>query len=84
MDKQSIIELQKIDCNCNDCKYLQRDIEKYKSFDYLYIENNKITNPSHRPLYGNCLKLNKQISFIANTCQLETQECFEHRKSIIN
>jgi hypothetical protein len=80
MDKESIIELQKIDCNCNDCKYLHRDIEKYKSFDHLYIENGKVTNPSHRPLYGNCLKLNKPVSFIANTCQIETQECFEHRR----
>lgn len=27
MDKDSIIELQKIDCNCNDCKYLIRSFE---------------------------------------------------------
>ena len=25
MDKESIFDLQKIDCNCNDCKYLVRD-----------------------------------------------------------
>jgi hypothetical protein len=80
MDKESIYELQKIDCNCNDCKYLQRDIVKYKSFDHLYIENGKVSNPSHRPLYGNCLKLNKPICFLANTCQIETQKCFLHRK----
>lgn len=80
MDKESIYELQKIDCNCNDCKFLQRDFVKYKSFNYLYTENGIISNPSHRPLYGNCLKFNKPISFISNTCQIETQHCFEHRK----
>lgn len=83
MNKESIIELQKIDCNCNDCKYLQRDIAKYKSYDYLYIENGKVSNPSHRPMYGNCLKLNKSIFFMSNTCQIETQECFLHRKNEI-
>lgn len=30
--------------------------------------------------YGDCSKLNKPISFIANTCQPETQHCFLHRK----
>ena len=77
MDKESRIELQKIDCNCNDCKYMVRDIEKYKSFDHLYSG----TNPSHRTMYGNCLKLNKPVSFIANVCQIHTQNCFEHRKT---
>lgn len=83
MDKESIILLQQIDCNCNDCKHMQRDIEKYKSFDHLYTENGKVTNPSHRLLYGNCLKLGKAVSFLANTCQIETQKCFEHRKTIV-
>jgi len=32
--------------------------------------------------YGNCTKLNKEVSFIPNTCQLDTQECFENRKKI--
>ena len=27
MDKESIYELQKIDCNCNDCKFMIRDVE---------------------------------------------------------
>ena len=30
--------------------------------------------------YGHCSKLNKDVSFIPNTCQLETQACFIHRK----
>ncbi len=32
--------------------------------------------------YGKCLKFNKDVSFIPNTCQLNTQECFEHRRLI--
>ncbi len=83
MTKESIIELQKIDCNCNDCKHLVRDFEKYKSFDGLYTnEKGQVTNPSHRVNYGNCLKLNKAVSFIPNNCQLETQGCFEHRRVV--
>jgi len=30
--------------------------------------------------YGDCAKFKKKVSFIPNTCQLETQECFEHRR----
>ena len=84
MTKESIIELQKLDCNCNDCIYLIRDINKYKSFDYLYTDNGIVTNPSHRILYGKCNKLNKNITFIPNIFQFDTQNCFKHRKLIIN
>lgn len=83
MTKESIIELQKIDCNCNDCKHMFRDLEKYKSSDGLYInEKGQVTSPGHRINYGNCQKLNKAVSFIPNTCQLETQDCFEHRRVV--
>jgi hypothetical protein len=30
LDKESIYELQKIDCNCNDCGYLIRDKAKFE------------------------------------------------------
>jgi hypothetical protein len=30
--------------------------------------------------FGNCTKFNKDVSFIPVTCQVETQECFKHRK----
>lgn len=33
MTKESIIELQKIDYNCNDCKFMERDMELYKQWD---------------------------------------------------
>lgn len=76
-----MIELQCIDCNCNDCLFMVRDFIKYKSFDTFYTnEKGEVTNPSYRINYGNCTKLNKQVSFIPNTCQLDTQECFEHRR----
>ncbi len=81
MDKQSLIELQKIDANCNDCKHMDRDFEKYKSFDHLYADKNgKPSNPSHRIHYGFCKKKVIPVSFIPNTCMPNNQECFEHRR----
>jgi hypothetical protein len=81
MDKESIFELQKIDCNCNDCIFMIRDFEKMKSFDHLHKGELKA---SHRINYGNCTKLNKQVTFIPNTCQLNTRECFKHRRETNN
>lgn len=75
MDKESIYELQKIDCNCNDCKYFERDIEKTKRLN----TNDKIV--ACKIHYGKCIKLNKDVGEIANICLLHTQECFEHRRS---
>lgn len=120
MDKKSIIGLQKIDCNCNDCLYLIRDFVQYErsveqhhtwQLDYFNaIKSNKLKRADEwlkfgepekatalineannmrfqfdksKALiqYGQCEKLNKDVSFIPNTCQLETQECFKHRRS---
>ncbi len=39
MDKESIYELQKIDCNCNDCAFLVRDIDKFKANAVIDNEN---------------------------------------------
>jgi hypothetical protein len=79
MDKESIFELQKIDCNCNDCKFMNRDFEKLKSFNHIYEGREKA---SYRINYGKCNKLDKDVSFIPNHCQIETQNCFIHRREI--
>ena len=69
MTKESIYELQLIDCNCNDCGYLVRDLSRLP------------TKGKPTPInYGNCSKFNKEVSFIPATCQIETQQCFIHRK----
>lgn len=123
MDAQSTIELQKIDCNCNDCGFMMRDIEKYKQslenhrvwqFNYFTVLKNKLIekakwwkdkfydlekwdsilteadnmkfqfNRSEATInYGYCHAYNKEVTFIPNTCQIETQKCFKHRKEII-
>ena len=76
-----MIELQLIDTNCNDCKYMVRDLAKYNSFDSLYTNSQgKVTRPSYRINYGRCTKLNKDVSFIPNTCMPQNSECFKHRK----
>jgi hypothetical protein len=81
MDKDSIYELQKIDCNCNDCAYMVRDLERFKSFDYLHTDKTgKKQNGSSRIHYGHCNKFNKPVNFMPNTCQVDTQQCFKHRK----
>lgn len=77
MDKESIYELQKIDSNCNDCVFMERDFEKRKKFDNLYKGKE---NASHRVNYGNCSKFNKEVSFIPNHCTPENHQCFKHRK----
>lgn len=76
-DKNSIIELQKIDCNCNDCVFMKRDLNRFKSFDYLHVGEEKA---SHRVNYGDCEKLAKPVAFIPNVLQIETQQCFSHRR----
>lgn len=82
MNKESVIELQKIDCNCNDCIFFNRDLNKYKNFDELHTNNKgQVTNPSYRIVYGSCGKFLRDVSTIPNTCQLETQHCFKHRRS---
>jgi len=112
------IELQKIDCNCNDCLFLERSLSKrqqHVDFHFnmqisafntkrirllergefwlrkgekdkakaLFNEARKMQftfdEGSCSLHYGLCKKYNKQVSFIANTCQLETKECFIHR-----
>lgn len=77
MDKGSIIELQKIDCNCNDCIFMYRNQVKKDSYNHLHKGSEKA---SHRCNYGTCTQFNKEVVFIPNTCQLETQHCFKHRR----
>ena len=78
MDKESIYELQKIDCNCNDCFHFARNIEKTK------LKNNNPKIKQFKTHYGNCNKFNKEVAEIANLCLLHTQKCFKHRKETWN
>lgn len=70
MTKESIILLQLIDCNCNDCKHMVRDLTRPPKKETPCPIN-----------YGHCTKFDKSVSFIPAVCQLDTQECFEHRKN---
>lgn len=118
MDKESRYLFQLIDCNCNDCKFMVRDFDKWnksrknkiqQALDAFNSEKERLIEKSNQwrkkgesekadqivkevskmkfePQinqsinYGNCVKLNKPVSFIPDTCQIETQKCFEHRK----
>lgn len=121
MDKESIIELQKIDCNCNDCKFMNRDSEKFKlsiekhykwQLDYFEMLRNKLiikanwykdkfndlenwdllltqaesmvfqfNKSTASTNFGHCIKFDKDVSFIPNICQINTQQCFNHRRN---
>ncbi len=116
------IELQLVDCNCNNCKFMDRDLDLYKKWEdwhrgialkdfnrnkakSIFDANQAINNSANESdkrsaegmlrkaqkmkfqfekigliKYGKCNKFHKEVSFIPNTCQLETQECFEHRR----
>lgn len=80
MDKESIFELQKIDCNCNDCIFMVRDFETKQKWDDTELHENQ-KNASFRIHYGKCTELNKEVSFIPNTISLDNQNCFKHRKN---
>lgn len=68
--KESQIELQRLDCNCNDCAHLQRD-----------IAHSSTQKGKAAPIFqGTCSKFEKIVTFIPGTCQLHTQACFLHRK----
>ena len=68
LDKESRYLLQKLDCNCNDCGFMVRNMDKFKSFDEFY----KGRENAARINYGFCSKFNKEVSFIPNTMQIET------------
>lgn len=117
--KNAAMDLQNIDCNCNDCLFMERDVERFKQslsqhnqwqLNYFYaIKNNllkkakhwiergfpekavPLTNEANRMKfqfnkkevaihYGDCAKFKKSVSFIPNICQIDTQECFSHRR----
>jgi|VirMetMinimDraft_7_1064189.scaffolds.fasta_scaffold100274_2 hypothetical protein len=132
MDRESIIELQKLDCNCNDCIFLVRDQVRFKEsleshrkwqLDYfntvkqnllnkadkyhtefktqsIYSQRNHKYDPKKGDNlireaaklkfqfnkkecsinYGHCDKLDKDVEFLPNTLQFETQDCFKHRR----
>ena len=77
MDKQSIYELQLIDCNCNDCQFMKRDFIALQSHKQSY-EGTGLTDNLQ---FGYCIQLLMKVSFIPNTCQIHTQHCFKHRKA---
>ena len=121
MTKESTIALNNIDCNCNDCKFMQRDLVLYQKslathykwqWDYFITLRSKLIEKArdakyrledldkHRLLiqeawnmrfqfnrneakinYGLCHKWGKQVSFIPNTLQLDTQNCFINRRN---
>ena len=117
MDKESIIALQRIDCNCNNCGFMERDFCTYQKWEEWKkdiakedfdrkrekaiveakenedLETQKVLLAKAKKMqfqfdkskliqYGTCHRFRKEVSFIPNTCSLENQSCFIHRKDI--
>jgi hypothetical protein len=72
-------ELQLIDSNCNNCAFMNRDFDKLSKHKESYANTGLMDDLQ----FGFCKKLKKDISFIPNTCQIHTQNCFTHRKDLI-
>lgn len=91
-------ELQEIDCNCNNCKFMVRNMDKFKKSQefnrQIQLKAHKVRQlkeDTNKPFqfdkkqaswnYGYCDKLEKDVQFIPNHCQIEIQDCFMHRKN---
>jgi len=72
--QQATLELKKLDCNCNDCFFFKRDVDKTKKL------NNNPKIKACKIHYGHCEQFDKEVGEIANILLLHTQECFIHRK----
>lgn len=62
---------------------INKRLEKGRDVSGLIYERARVTtNKGYRSgiAFGDCAKLNKPVQFIPNTCQLDTQTCFEHRR----
>lgn len=66
---KAIAEAQRIE----DEKMQAGMLYKARKMRFLF-DKSKLVN------YGICLKFNKNVSFIPDTCQPQTQNCFVHRK----
>lgn len=64
---EDIIEMQKIDADCNDCKFFKRGI--------------MIKVPGMKHFEGECLKFDKPTK--AFPLQYTGHKCFEHRRETI-
>jgi len=58
------VECQKLDMNCNDCGFLERDLSR-RDGDVLY---------------GHCVSKSVGVSFLPKVCMPENKGCFKHRK----
>lgn len=61
-----IIDLEKLDCNCNECVFMERDLEKFHRYDALYDKLHGGHKQSWRIHYGKCIKFDKEVQFTPN------------------
>ncbi len=62
----------------------QREIEKPNKYNGLMNERSRVSvDTGYRTglVFGNCSKFDSPIATVPNACQVNTQECFVHRRS---
>lgn len=57
-----------------------KEFERKKKIGEIRLDTQFQFNKSNLLQYGICEKFKKQVSFIPNVCQIETQDCFIHRR----
>jgi hypothetical protein len=78
-----------------EMKLAEFERKKNKAINEAKIQNNSVLLEKAEKMvfhfdksgliqYGKCQKFLKPVSFIPGICQLETQECFSHRKDHVN
>lgn len=77
IDKESILERQLIDTNCNDCAFMVRDKNTLNKHQESYKGTGLIDNLQ----FGECMLCHTRVTFSPNTMQIENAGCFQHRKN---
>lgn len=80
MDKESIYELQKIDCSCNDCKHLVRNNYKKKIQDDWWASVQKVEFDTNREAELSLAMIIRDKTMLAT----ELKKQFKPQKSLFS
>lgn len=96
MTKESIYELQRIDCNCNDCGFMKRNFDAYKKWEAIekVRQEKEFENKKEQAfeIANNCedekgkqslLNIAKKMRFLFDKSKLlQYGDCLQFNKSV--
>lgn len=64
INKESIYELQRIDCNCNECYFMQRDMDRYKKWELFHrqLQEDEFTKIKEKAIADAKLSIDNAIN----------------------